>query len=191
MQSNSKPKRVLIWARTSTKEQSTKEQIEDLRDFIDRREDWVEVECLDLQGISGTDKKKLDEYNNILLEMAHKKEFDVMLVKSIDRITRGNTDDLFLLWKRLLKKGVQIYSYLERFTDEIEDDNLKQVVYAMENFRSIKQRENISEKTKLGLAKTNKKGGRPKGSKDKKTRKKKGYIGNQNYKGGTLRINTT
>ena len=191
MQSNSKPKRVLIWARTSTKEQSTKEEIEDLRDFIDRREDWVEVECLDLQGISGTDKKKLDEYNNILLEMAHKKEFDVMLVKSIDRITRGNTDDLFLLWKRLLKKGVQIYSYLERFTDEIEDDNLKQVVYAMEGFRSIKQRENISEKTKLGLAKTNKKGGRPKGSKDKKTRKKKGYIGNQNYKGGTLRINTT
>ena len=191
MQSNSKPKRVLIWARTSTKEQSTKKQIEDLRDFIARREDWVEVECLDLQGISGSNKKKLDEYNNILLEMAHKKEFDVMLVKSIDRITRGNTDDLFLLWKRLLKKGVQIYSYLERFTDEIEDDNLKQVVYAMEGFRSIKQRENISEKTKLGLAKTNKKGGRPKGSKDKKTRKKKGYIGNQNYKGGTLRINTT
>lgn len=191
MQSNSKPKRVLIWARTSTKEQSTKEQIEDLRAFIDRREDWVEVECLDLQGISGSNKKKLDEYNNILLEMAHKKEFDVMLVKSIDRITRGNTDDLFLLWKRLLKKGVHIYSYLERFTDEIEDDNLKQVVYAMEGFRSIKQRENISEKTKLGLAKTNKKGGRPKGSKDKKTRKKKGYIGNQNYKGGTLRINTT
>ena len=190
MQSNP-PKRVLIWMRTSTLDQNIDTQLNVLRDYIktrsivdDDERPWQEVDFspIDVSGISGNNTKKLGKYREVLLTKAHQREFDILLVWSIDRLSRSDLEDLFSLWFRLDKSGVKVFSYLERYTDQIADDNLSQLLKAMDGYRNFKQRENISQKTKEGLARTSKKGGRPKGSMDRKVRRKGGYVGNKNAK---------
>ena len=190
LQSNP-PKNVLIWMRTSTLDQNIDTQLNVLRDYIktrsivdDNERPWQEVDFspIDVSGISGNNTKKLAKYREVLLTKAHQREFDILLVWSIDRLSRSDLEDLFSLWHRLDKSGVKVFSYQERYTDQIADDNLTQLLKAMDGYRNFKQRENISQKTKEGLARTSKKGGRPKGSKDRKVRRKGGYVGNKNSK---------
>ena len=183
--------RVLIWMRTSTLDQNIDTQLNTLRDYIktksivdDNKRPWKEVDFspIDVSGISGNDIEKLAEYREDLLTKAHKREFDILLIWSTDRLSRAGLEDLMSLWFRLDKSGVKVHSYLERYTDQISDDNLSQLLKAMDSVRDTKQRENISLKTREGLARSSKPKGRPKGSKDSKKRRKDGYRGNANAK---------
>ena len=57
------------------------------------------------------------------------REFDILLIWSTDRLSRAGTEDLMSLWFRLDKSGVKVHSYLERYTDQISDDNLLPYCY--------------------------------------------------------------
>ena len=133
--------RVLIWMRTSTLDQNIDTQLNTLRDYIktksivdDNKRPWKEVDFspIDVSGISGNDIEKLAEYREDLLTKAHKREFDILLIWSTDRLSRAGLEDLMSLWFRLDKSGVKVHSYLERYTDQISDDNLSQLLKAMD-----------------------------------------------------------
>jgi len=64
----------------------------------------------------------------------------------------------------------------------------KEAVIAIMAAIAKMEREKISERTKAGLDRVRSRGvklGRPKGSKDKKRRRAKGYYDNTNYRGKT------
>lgn len=92
---------VLIYVRASTKEQDAERALEDLRDFSNglntQSVEYVENE-------SGT---KLDRpVLNQLLEDA--KQGDVLLVESVDRLSRLKQSDFEVLKQRIKDKGIRL-----------------------------------------------------------------------------------
>lgn len=79
-------KRCLVYARVSTKNQTTQNQLLPLRTFAKNRGWKIVKELLDI-GFSGTTAKRpqLTE----LMQMAQHREFDVLLVYSLDRFGRS------------------------------------------------------------------------------------------------------
>jgi DNA invertase Pin-like site-specific DNA recombinase len=79
--------RVIIYARVSTSEQNPKIQSDELKKFVERMDGWTLVEVIEDHGYSGTtsDRPGLRE----LMLRASKKEFDVLLIKKLDRLFRS------------------------------------------------------------------------------------------------------
>ena len=78
--------RVAIYARCSTAEQSVALQLDALRDYAEARELEVVAEYLD-EGVSGAKTKRLEL--DRLLEDAHARRFDTVLIWKLDRLGRS------------------------------------------------------------------------------------------------------
>jgi DNA invertase Pin-like site-specific DNA recombinase len=78
--------RVALYARCSTSDQSVDLQLDSLRDYAKAREFEVVDEYLD-EGVSGAKARRpaLDR----LLEDAHRRQFDAVLVWKLDRLGRS------------------------------------------------------------------------------------------------------
>jgi DNA invertase Pin-like site-specific DNA recombinase len=79
-------KRVGIYARVSTKDQTTENQLLDLRKYCEARGWHIAAECID-NGISGTkdDRPQL----KAVMELARKRKIDILLVWRFDRFARS------------------------------------------------------------------------------------------------------
>tara|TARA_B110000093_G_C12672639_1_gene286855 strand:+ start:70 stop:453 length:384 start_codon:yes stop_codon:yes gene_type:complete len=109
-----------------------------------------------------------------MLSRARKGEYQSIIVYKLDRYARSSTE-LILETKELTDKGVGFISLSDNLDFTTASGKLQfQILSAFAEF----ERSLISERTKEGLRRAKLQGkqlGRPKGSKDKKVRKKSGY----------------
>ena len=100
-------KKAVIYARVSTDSQTTENQLLELRAYATRMDYQIVAELAD-KGISGTKGKKDRPAFNRLSEMIARKELDIVLAWSVDRISRSLPDLLSFLGE-LKAKNVDLF----------------------------------------------------------------------------------
>ena len=116
--------RVAIYNRCSTEEEAQKNALEvqaaERLELVEtkKEEGWVIVaQYVELE--SGTSTKKRREYLKMVEDIRQNK-FDIIVVKSIDRLAR-NAKDWYLFLDCLMKHNTRLYLYLERKFYQSED----------------------------------------------------------------------
>lgn len=106
--------RAVFYARVSTDEEmqlnALAKQIEENKECI-KSKGWILVDQYIDEGKSGTKTKGRKEYNRLFDDMT-KDKFDVIVIKSQDRLMR-NTLDWYLFLDRLVNNDLQLYMYLD------------------------------------------------------------------------------
>jgi len=106
--------RAVFYARVSTEEEqqlkALPKQIQENKDVIQEK-GWELVDQYVDEGKSGTTIKRRNEYQRLLEDMEQDK-FDVIVVKSQDRLQR-NTKDWYIFVDKLVVNGKKLYMYLE------------------------------------------------------------------------------
>jgi len=166
-----------IWVRVSTDEQNVDNQLHALYEFVTRR-GWEHVETYELTATSAY--KEQAAYSETLrraLEDARRREFDVLVVWALDRLSRRGIHHVLGLLKQFEMFGVKVVSHQEQWT-EVEGP-ARDLLYAVMAWVAEQESLRRSERVRAALAKAKAEGkrvGRPPGAKDKKPRKRAGYF---------------
>ena len=116
--------RVAIYNRCSTEEEAQKNALEvqaaESIELVEakKEEGWVIVARY-VESESGTSTRKRKEYQKMIEDIKQNK-YDIIVVKSIDRLAR-NAKDWYLFLDCLMKHNTRLYLYLERKFYESED----------------------------------------------------------------------
>lgn len=104
-------KRVAAYARVSTdsEEQQTsyEAQIDYYTKYIKEKSEWEFVKIFTDEGISATNTKKRDGFNE-MIQCALNGEIDLIITKSVSRFARNTVDTLTTV-RMLKEKGVEVY----------------------------------------------------------------------------------
>ena len=108
-------RRVAGYARVSTEheEQATsyEAQMDYYTNYITSRDDWVFVGMYSDEGITATNTKKREGFNQ-MIEDALAGKIDLIITKSVSRFARNTVDSLTTV-RELKEKGVEIYFEME------------------------------------------------------------------------------
>jgi DNA invertase Pin-like site-specific DNA recombinase len=157
---------VALYLRVSTKgpkrgrEQSPENQRKQLRAFAEAMEWPIVAEYEDRE--SGAKGEKDRPQFNALMEAASRREFDTVLVWSLDRFSREGIGKTFNHLKGLDSYGVKFRSYSESFLDTTAE--FGELVAAIFAFVASFERRRIAERIASGLARARAEGtalGRP------------------------------
>jgi len=155
-------KRIAIYARVSTTDQSTESQLLDLRRYVRERGWDIFKEYCD-SGISGT--KDSRPALNELMNDAKKRRFDVVLVWRFDRFARS-TKHLILALEEFKNLGIDFVSYQENIDTS---SPLGSAIFTIISAVAQLERDIIAERVKAGLRRARENGkklGRPRASVD-------------------------
>lgn len=165
--------KAIIYARCSTdeKNQDVEVQLKELRNYC-KNQGWEYDEVYEYEsGSKGTPPKL-----RAILELIGRGQYQVIIVHSLDRFSRQAPKITEQLLNYITDRGCRFIAISNNL-----DSNNEMIWYAFKGlfayFSNIYSKQ-LSEKVKLGMANAKAKGkhvGRPKGSKDKKLRLKKGY----------------
>ena len=160
-----------VYSRVSTTHQETANQIEALLDWAKQRSfEVVRVYEEEESAWKAGHQKMLAQ----LIEDARRNRFDAVLVWALDRLSREGALAILSLVNKLKIHGVKVISYQESWTEA--PGELAEILYAIAGWVARMESQRRSERTKAGLARvvaSGRKLGRPKGSKDKRSRKKR------------------
>jgi len=151
-------KRIAIYARVSTTDQSTESQLLDLRRYTRERGWDIFKEYVD-KGISGT--KDSRPALNELMNDAKKRRFDVVLCWRFDRFARS-TKHLILALEEFKNLGVDFVSFQENIDTS---SPLGSAIFTIISAVAQLERDIIAERVKAGLRRAKENGkrlGRPK-----------------------------
>lgn len=143
-------KRVAIYTRVSTTEQaeegySIDEQLRVLREYCNREGYVIHKEYAD-RGLSGKNVKGRPALQQLLEDAKHK-EFDLVLVWKMNRLSRKLTD-LTRIEEFLKKSNIAFRSFMERYETETPSGKLQfHMMAAIAEF----ERDNIAENVKMGM----------------------------------------
>lgn len=161
--------RVVVYCRVSTRDQHPENQLIQLEEYAKRHNYGYEV----FQEKEST--RKTRPVKQELMNRLRRKEYDGVLVLKLDRWARSLTE-LVMDVKELTDKGIAFISVRDNIDLSTASGRLQFHIFSA--FAEF-EREIIRERTLDGLcmARTNgKKLGRPFGAKDKKRRRKSGYL---------------
>lgn len=145
-----------IYCRVSTSTQELDNQLIQLRDYC-KKSNWeIYKEYKDI--ISGT-KISRPAFDDLFTD-AHKKLFNIVVFWDLSRFSRSGTLYTLQKLKELDNLGIKWHSYQEPYFSTMGD--FKEVVISIMSTIAKIEREKISERTKAGLLRTDKKLGRPK-----------------------------
>jgi len=150
-------KRIAIYARVSTNDQSTDPQLLDLRRYVADRS-WESFKEYVDEGVSGT--KDSRPALNQLMDDARKKKFDVVLVWRFDRFARS-TRHLINALEEFKNLGIDFVSYQENIDTS---SPLGSAIFTIISAVAQLERDIIAERVKAGLRRAvanGKKLGRP------------------------------
>jgi len=155
-------KRVGIYARVSTKDQTTENQLLDLRKYCEARGWQIAAECID-HGISGAidDRPQL----KAVMDLARKRKIDTLLVWRFDRFARSLAHLVNSL-EELRRLGVDFVSYQESVDTSTPQGRM---VFGVMASLAEFERALIQERIKAGVRRAQTQGkrlGRPKTSVD-------------------------
>lgn len=162
--------RASIYSRVSGVGQSTQNQTMVLTDWARQRGfDVIKVYEEEESAWKSGHQRQLAQ----LKADAARRRFDVVLVWALDRLSREGALAILSLVNTLQAYGVRIISYQEGWTEA--PGELAEVLYSIAGWVARMESQRRSERTKAGLARVKAQGqilGRPKGSKDKKRRRR-------------------
>jgi putative DNA-invertase from lambdoid prophage Rac len=171
---NGAPVRAAIWARVSTQQQETENQLLALRLWAARRGFEIGPEyVLEESAYNGRHRSQL----NAALQDAHDGQFQVVLVWALDRLSREGIEAMLSILRQFREHGVRVLSLQESWTDgppEMQD--LLTSFFAWIAQQESKRR---GERIRAGLARRKREGkpvGRLVGAVDRKKRKRSGYV---------------
>lgn len=151
-------KRVAVYVRVSTKDQSVDMQLNDLKRYSKERGLSI-FKIYEDNGISGT--KETRPALNELMNDAKKKKFDIVLVWRFDRFARS-TKHLVTALHEFRHLGIDFISFQENIDTS---SPLGEAIFTIISAMSTLERDIIAERVKGGLRKARAKGkrlGRPK-----------------------------
>ncbi|MDO8508195.1 MAG: recombinase family protein [Nanoarchaeota archaeon] len=163
--------KVAIYLRVSTKDQTTLNQELELKEYC-QRNNYEIYKIYKDEGVSGTktSRPQLD----LMLQDMRNKLFDAVVVWKFDRLGRS-TAHLLQVLEELKNKEIRLIATSQNI--DTSTPMGKFFFTILSGFAEM-EREMIRERIFLGLERRKKEGkivGRPKGSKDRKRRKKGGY----------------
>lgn len=142
--------RAVIYARCSTEEESQKDalikQVEEAKECV-RQNGWIFVDSY-VESRSGTTTKGRNEYNRLYEDLS-KDRFDVIVIKSQDRLMR-NTKDWYLFVDRLVSEQKRLYMYIDHkfySTDDALITGIKAIL-AEEYSRELSKKINNAHKNR-------------------------------------------
>lgn len=141
--------RVAIYARVSTSDQDADNQLAQLRTWCVVAGHAVVAEFIDhgISGAKGADKRpRLSE----MLLAAHRRDFDILLVWAIDRLTREGMVKTVGYMQQLAASGVAFHSYTEPALCS-DNEMVRDILLAVMASLARAERQKISERTKAGL----------------------------------------
>jgi len=157
--------KVALYARVSTEEQNPEMQIAQLKKKADL-EGWEYDLYEEKESTRKTRPIKYELYNKLLA-----KEYDAVVVWKLDRWARS-TQEASREIETLFNRGVSFISLTDHIDLSTASGRLQfHIITAFAEF----ERDIIRERVKAGMKNSKKRLGRPKGSKDKKPRRKSGY----------------
>ncbi|NQT22544.1 MAG: recombinase family protein [Candidatus Omnitrophica bacterium] len=166
-------RKVGIYARVSTNDQNIDTQLLPLKEYCKRMNYTIVDKYVD-KGFSGKDDKR-PQFERLLADMRVSNGFNCLVVYKLDRIGRS-LKHLLNLFEEFKNRGVEFISLTQNInTGTPEGKMFWQMLGVFAEF----ERELIVARTNSGLNRARKQGktlGRPKGSKDKKRRRRSGYI---------------
>jgi len=146
--------RVGIYARVSTSRQETDNQLRILREYCQETGHEIAVEYVD-DGITACGKKKRPAFDR-MLAAAYRREFQMLLFWSIDRLSREGASTTLQLLEKLDRWGLSWRSHTEPYFDSC--GVFKDAVISIMATIAKLERQKISERTRAGLARTKAKG---------------------------------
>lgn len=161
--------KAVIYTRVSTGEQSTDNQVEQLKSWAAAR-GWDAV-----AAYTETESAWRAGHQHELARLkadAAKRKFEAVLVWALDRLSREGALAILQLVNTFKVYGVKVISYQESWTEV--PGELAEILFAIAGWVARMESERRSERTKAGLARvraTGTKLGRPKGSRDRRKRK--------------------
>lgn len=167
-------KRVAIYVRTSTTEQTTENQTLALMEQA-KREGLTIHKIYSDNGASGKNGDR-KEFLRMLAD-ADDRRFDVLLIWSLDRLTREGISNMLAYIERFKRNKIAVKSLQESWLDTT-DEGVGQLILTIFAWVAKQERLRIIERTKAGLNRARAQGktlGRPVGAKDTGRRRLSGY----------------
>jgi putative DNA-invertase from lambdoid prophage Rac len=170
-----------IWARVSTSDQHTENQLAKLRQWAASRGLDVAAEFIteDSAWQNGNGKgAEFDKARQELLNGARLGSYSVVLVWAIDRLSRKGVEDTLSTLRRLYAHDCDVWSHEESWLSTAGPD-MRELLVSLFAWMARMESARRSERIKTGLARRKAEGkpvgGRKPGSKDVKPRKTDGY----------------
>ena len=169
-------KKIAIYARVSKSDESQdpQNQLTPLRDYARAIGGEIVAEYIDLASGGSSERENfLNMLNN-----ADKRKFDLLLIWALDRLSREGISNTLGYLERLKRNGIAVKSLQESWLDT-RDEGLGQLLLAIFSWVAQQERRRLVERTRAGIERAKRQGktlGRPKGIKDRKPRRKSGYI---------------
>lgn len=171
--------RAATWLRVSTDEQEHDNQVPDVTRFVGHRGYQV-VQTFTVDDSAWKDGTGGPEYKRVLkqaLDAAHRGEFTVLVVWSLDRITRLGAEDALRLIRKFRERGVTLVSVNEPWLNASPE--ITDVLVSFAGWMAQQESRRRSERMKAWAAGRKARGlpvGRKAGAKDAKPRKRSGYV---------------
>ncbi len=151
----------IIYSRVSTTDQSTENQILQLREYA-QKQGWS---IIDVKTDTCSGSKSADERSGLkeVFDLARRRKFDVLLFWSLDRLSREGTRKTLEYLSRLDAYKVKWHSYSEEYISSL--GLFADAIIALMACLAKQERLRISDRTKAGLQRAVSQGktlGRPK-----------------------------
>lgn len=179
----SEPQKCAIWARVSTNEQFTANQLTELRAWAEARGLAVAAEYVieDSAWAAGDVGKgrAFDTARAALLAGARAGQYRVVLTWAIDRLSRKGIEDTLATMRRLSESGCTVWSRQESWTEDLKNPHMRELFLAIAAWMAKMESDRRSERIKAGLARRKAEGkpvGRQAGALDKGQRRRAGYV---------------
>ncbi len=168
--------RCAIWARVSTDEQDSGNQLAELRQWAARRGFEITAEYV-ADGASAYRGEHRAQLASALSD-ARLGRYDVLLVWALDRLSREGVEATLGLLRRFREHGAAVWSLREPWT-ETSDPRLAELLSSLFAWLAAEESRRRSERTRAGLDRRRRAGlpvGRQPGATDRKPRKRSGYV---------------
>jgi DNA invertase Pin-like site-specific DNA recombinase len=167
--------KIALYCRVSKNDESQDpiNQCIPLREYAKALGGEIVAEYMDYAGGGNSDRTEFRR----MFDDADRRKFDLLLLWSLDRLSREGISNTLGYIERLKRNGVALKSLQESWLDT-RDEGLGQLLLAIFSWVAQQERKRIVERTKAGLERAKREGktlGRPSGSKDKNCRRKSGY----------------
>jgi DNA invertase Pin-like site-specific DNA recombinase len=170
------PTRCAIWARVSTDQQESGNQLAELRAWAARRGLVVVTEYV-LDGASAWKGEQRDQLGRALAD-ARLGRFEVVLCWALDRLDREGVESTLGLLRRFQAAGAPVWSLREPWT-ETADPQMAELLGAIYAWMARMESQRRSERVRAGLARRKAAGlpvGRQPGAADGGPRRRSGYV---------------
>jgi DNA invertase Pin-like site-specific DNA recombinase len=172
-----------IWARVSTEEQHTENQLAVLRKWAEARGLTVAAEFITedsaWQTGNGSKGKEFDAKRLALLNGARAGEYTFCLTWAVDRLSRRGIEDTLATLRRLTEAGCIVASHEEPWAEDLRDPHMRELFLAIAAWMAQMFSARRSQATKAGLARRKAQGlpvGRQPGAVDKQPRRRASYV---------------